>query len=107
MSKNLTSVASTRFTWDRTLIRLQTWIFLESASTKLYENAYFTRRCGKSIKQKDEISKKSKQCTDREFVESFSSSPTFCAVVGDRPHFLKSLESTRVLQIFFFFFFFK
>ena len=28
-----------RFPRDRALIRLQTWIFLESAVTKLYENA--------------------------------------------------------------------
>ena len=59
---------------DCALIRLQMRIFLESASTKLCMNTYFTRRCGKYIKQKDERSRKLKHCTDREFVEGLISS---------------------------------
>ena len=58
-----------RFPWDRALIRIQTRIFLESAVTKLYEKAQYTRRCGKYMKRKDERSRKSKHCMDREFVE--------------------------------------
>ena len=59
----------TRLPRDHALIRLQTLIFLESAMTKLYDNAQYTRRCGKYIKRKDERSRKSKHCLDREFVE--------------------------------------
>ena len=33
------AASRTRFLWDRALIRLQMRIFLESAVTKLYENA--------------------------------------------------------------------
>ena len=70
LTKAIVRVASrARFPRDRALIRLQTWIFLESAMTKLYENAQYTRRCRKYMKRKDVRSRKSKHCMDREFDE--------------------------------------
>ena len=64
------SVASrTHILRDRALIHQQMRIFLESAASKLYENAFLIRQCGKYMKRKDERPEKVKHRTDREFVE--------------------------------------